>query len=471
MTIKTKIILTFSLLTAILVIITARVGYLSVREIYLDQLSDQTNLLTRLIAGEINPKYLPFLDGGGEDNLALSMYQKTIQSKAQEMFLPNIFIFNDQFKILAQSADEPGSGSSEPRLLLNRTEIQALGIGESTASLPFKGADGAWYLWGFYRLNETHWLGIRENAARLERVEALSNIFWLIGITGVLVTIFFGWILAYTIARPIDRLVSFSSRLGKGKFDASLPDGVKGELATLAGALDKMRRDLARFHKEKETMLAQIAHEIRNPLGGIELLAGLVKEDLAQSSISTEYINKILDEIAGLKALITSYLNYSRPLPAAPETVFVGEVIQEIEEIVSPDLQKKRISFTAHGNNPEIRFDRQHLRQILLNLVSNSIEAAYPGGNIIVEAQQNQKQAIISVSDDGTGIAEDNLASVFEPFFTTRGNGTGLGLTVCKKLCEENRAEIAVKNNSGKGCTFTITIEQTSAIADTISPY
>lgn len=468
MTIKTKIIITFSLLTAILVIITSRVGYISVREIYLDQLSDQTSLLTRLIAGEINPKYLPFLDVGAEDNLALSLYQKTIHTKAQEMSLPNIFIFNGQFKILAQSADEPGAGSSDPRLLLNRSEIQALGIGESTASLPFKGADGAWYLWGFYRLDETHWLGIRENAARLERVEALSNVFWLIGISGVLVTIFFGWLLARTIARPVDRLVSFSSRLGKGNFGAPLPEGVKGELAILAEALDKMRQDLARHHKEKETMLAQIAHEIRNPLGGIELLAGLVKEDLAKSGISAEYINKILEEIAGLKALITAYLNYSRPLPATPETVSVGEVVQEIEEMVYPDLQRKKISLTWSGDNPAIRFDRQHLRQILLNLISNSIEAAGQGGTIVVEARRNEKQAIISITDDGTGIANDKLDSVFEPFFTTRGNGTGLGLAVCKKLCEENGAKIRVKNNKEKGCTFIITIKQKSAIADTI---
>jgi signal transduction histidine kinase len=465
-TIKTKIIVTFSLLTAILVIITSRVGYISVREIYLNQLSDQINLLTRLIAGDINPKYLPFIDAGAEDNLAISLYEKNIQSNSRQMLLTNIFIFNKNFKILVQSAKGTDTGDSNPRLLLNRTEIQALEIGQSTTSLPFKGADGEWYLWGFCRLDETHWLGIQENAARLARVEALSNVFWVIGIIGVLVTIFFGWILARTIARPIDRLVSFSSLLGKEKFDTPLPAGVKGELAILAGALDKMRQDLGRHHKERETMLAQIAHEIRNPLGGIELLAGLVKEDLAKSGISTEYINKILDETASLKALISAYLIYSRPLPATPETLSVGELIQEIEEIIYPDLQKKKISLTYHGNNPEIRFDRQHLRQILLNLISNSIEAADPGGNILVEARQNENQAAISVSDDGTGIAEDNMDWVFEPFFTTRGNGTGLGLAVCKKLCKENRAEIEVKNNTGKGCTFTIISEQKSAIAD-----
>jgi signal transduction histidine kinase len=455
-TIKTKIIVTFSALTALLVIITSRVGYLSLREIYLDQLSDQTSLLTRLIAGDINPKYLSFLESGSEENLALSVYRKTIQSKAREMLLSNIFIFNNHFKILAQSAEESATGSSDPRLLLNRTEIQALEVGESTASLPFKGQDGEWYLWGFYRLDDNHWLGIQENAARLARVEALSGVFWMIGIAGVLLTVLFGWVLARTISRPIDRLVNFSRLLGKGKFKTPLPEGIHGELVILATALDKMRHDLARHHKERETMLAQIAHEIRNPLGGIELLAGLVKEDLSKSGIHSEYIQKILDEITRLKALITAYLSYSRPMPANPESVSVSELIQEIKEIIYPELQKKNISLFYRGDQLNIRFDRQHLRQILLNLVSNSVEAINQLGTITVAAHQNEQKTIISVIDDGTGIAKDNLDTVFEPFFTTRGNGTGLGLAVCKKLCEENGAFISIGKQTAKGCTFVI---------------
>jgi len=454
--IKTQIIITFSVLTAILVAIMSRVGYYSVREIYLDQLSEQTDLLTRLIAKDLNPKYLSFLGPAGEDNPAASYYEETIRSQSENMFLSNIFIFDADLEILVQSSLNESSGNSDPRLLLNRTEIFALQVGKSTTSLPFKGGDGQWYLWGFYRLDETHWLGIRENAARLARVEALSGTFWLIGIAGILVTILFGWLLARTIARPIDRLVNFSSLLGKGNFSAPLPENIKGELAILAEALDKMRHDLDRHHRERETMLAQIAHEIRNPLGGIELLAGLVKEDLAKNGGSTEYIAKILDEIAGLKSLITAYLSYSRPLPANPEWVSIKELLTEVEEINRNELREKNISFSANGEIAKIWFDRQHLRQVLLNLVSNSIAAVEAGGSIEIAARQNGRDITVSVSDDGTGIAKENLDSVFEPFFTTRRSGTGLGLAVCKKLCRENQAEIEVENNPRKGCRVTI---------------
>jgi signal transduction histidine kinase len=417
-------------------------------------------LLARLISGNIDKKYLHFLNGSAGWNLAASYYTENLKTQAATMQLTNIFIFDADFKILVQSAGGLETGNSDSRLLLNRTEIQALNIGQSAASLPFKGADNQWYLWGFYRLDEDHWLGIQESAARLAKVESLSQFFWGIGVAGVLLTMLAGWLLAHNIARPINRLVNFSSLLGKGHFSAPVPENVSGELAILANALDKMRHGLARHHQEKEAMLAQIAHEIRNPLGGMELLAGLVKEDLQQKNSSTEYIQKILEEIAGLKSLITAYLNYSRPAPANPEPVNVSELVNEVQNLFKNQLTEKRVGFSHNGHLALVRFDRNHLRQILINLISNSLEMIDGGGNIRIETQQNGRKTEIVVSDDGPGIPEENLPNIFEPFFTTRPNGTGLGLAICKKLCRENKAAITAENNPQKGCTFTLLLDK-----------
>ncbi len=160
MSIKTKIILTFTILTAILVLLMARVSYFSVREIYLNQLAEQTNLLARLASNGLDNKYLRFLNAGNGWNLASSCYAENLQAQAEIMQLNNMFIFDSDFKIIAQSAETRPAGNSDSRLLLHRTEIQSLKINHSTTSLPFKGTDGQWYLWGFYRLEENHWLGI-----------------------------------------------------------------------------------------------------------------------------------------------------------------------------------------------------------------------------------------------------------------------------------------------------------------------
>lgn len=456
MSLKTKIILTFSVLTAALVLIMSRVGYYSVREIYLEQLSEQTNRLARLVAGELNPKYLSFLEGGGRDSLAAAYYVERLKIRAKEILLADAFIFNQDFEVLVQTASGSAAGGRDPRLRLNRSEIHGLRVGESVASLPFKGGDGQWYLWGFYRLDEAHWLGIQESAARLAQVEALSGIFWGIGIGGVLLTILCGWLLARAIARPVERLVQFSQALGKGNFSAPLPQGFTGELAILANALDRMRTGLAQHHREKEMLLAQIAHEIRNPLGGIELLAGLVKEDLQRQQCSTGYVEKIQQEITGLKALITAYLNFSRPVPAQPECIEVADLVEEVRSFCRAGLQEKKLSLSYTGENVKIHFDRQHLRQILINLVSNSIEALGEGGSITISAWQNGPRTLLAVSDDGPGIPPEHRESIFEPFFTTRSNGAGLGLAICKKLCRENGAEIFLEDKAGKGSTFTI---------------
>ncbi len=456
MSIKNRIILTFTLLTTLLVVVLARVSYVSVREIYLDQLAEQTQLLARLIGNSVDTKYLTFTEGDNPSSRAVQFYTEQIALQAEAVLVADVFIFDRDFTVLAQSSEELTPGSRDSRLLLNYREIQDLPVGNAATSLPFKGKDGQWYLWGFFRLDNNYWVGVQESARRLEKVESLANVFWMIGIAGVLITALCGWLLARTIARPIDRLVGFSKVLGKGDFAAALPTGVTGELAILANALDKMRHDLARHHQEKETMLAQIAHEIRNPLGGIELLAGLVKEDLQRNQADTEYVGKILDEIAGLKSLITAYLNYSRPSPASNETVKVAEIVAEVRDSLKNKLSHKKAMLTDHSNGETIDFDRQQLRQVLQNLVNNSLEMMGNGGNIMIETHRNGAGVEIHICDDGPGIPEADKEKIFEPFFTTRATGTGLGLAICKKFCRENNAEIFAENRRKGGSVFII---------------
>jgi signal transduction histidine kinase len=104
----------------------------------------------------------------------------------------------------------------------------------------------------------------------------------------------------------------------------------------------------------------------------------------------------------------------------------------------------------------KVYFDENHLRQILINLVSNSLESTSGEGKIMLAASANSSHWEIKVSDNGSGISEDDMSLIFNPFFTTKKNGTGLGLSIIKKLCKENKAEISVINNSDKGSTFTI---------------
>ncbi|MGH1363627.1 MAG: ATP-binding protein [Calditrichia bacterium] len=458
MTIKKRIIWVFTAITALLMIAIALVSYFSIRQIYLTQVTGETAVLTRLVGKQLDQRYLHYLDDPALDR-ARQIYVDQLKHTIDGLKLSNAFIFDGELKMVLQTNQ---LSADQHQLILNRTEIDLLAIGESTTTLPFRAGDDLWYLWGFFRLGETHWLGIRQSADQLAEIESLATTFGLIGLTGILLTMLSGWLVARHIAEPIERLIGFSAQLGKGYFDTPLPKNIRGEMAILANALDKMRDGLSANHRERETMLAQIAHEIRNPLGGIELLAGLIREDG-----DDEYAGKILKEVSTLKGLITAYLNYSRPLKAEPIQTKLAETLEEVFQLCSENATRKGLSLDYQLDVDMVWFDENHLRQILLNLVSNAIEASANGTKISVTAKHATDYIHLVVMDEGPGIEPNELEHIFDPFYTTRAEGTGLGLSVCKRLCNENNAEIRADNRPSGGALFILEISKNAADVQT----
>ncbi len=434
----------------------------------MNQLSEQVNIVTKMLAAQIDPRYLNLLELGTPTKSTENIFREVFLKKVNDNLHSEIFIFDKNYEIVVHTDSTILPGTVDPRLLLNQTEISNLNLNQSTASVPFKGDDGKWYLWGFYRLNPDYWLAVRESALRFQKVENFAQIFWLFGIGGTLLSIIFGWLMTRSITRPVDKLVEFSAEIGKGNFQIEIPKKMHGEIAILAQTMDKMRKGLAENQKEKEELLAQIAHEIRNPLGGIELLANLTKEDIEKENIEhpdaavkkTDYLIKILKEISGLKNLISSYLNYSRPVPANPSWVNLPEVISDLRNIFTERFKKKNINLSLDIELNKIFFDESHLRQILINLISNSIDSVNDGGKISLAAGEQNSLWEISINDNGAGIPKENIPKIFNPFFTTKKNGTGLGLAICKKLSAENKSSLTAVNNSDAGTTFVLTKEK-----------
>ena len=453
---KIRVIITFSIVTILLVVIMSRVGYVFVKDLYLSQLSEQVNIITKMISSQLDKKYLELLSIGLPTKLAGDYFREEFRKNLKSGLHSEIFIFDEQFRIVVNSNAAKAEGETEPKLFLNQKEIFDLQVDEAATSLPFKGEDGNWYLWGFCKLNEKYWLATRESAARFEKVEEFSTLFWYVGFGGTLLTILISLFVARRITKPIDKLVTFSSEIGKGDFKTFAPEGMKGEFEILTKAMDAMKHNLAENHKEREKILAQIAHEIRNPLGGIELLANLTRENLNGDVKNKEYLDRILKEVNGLKSLITSYLNYSRLVPVKPVWVGFPKLLNEVKDIFKKQLSEKDIHLTLDSGINIIYFDEDHLRQILINLIVNSIDSVSSGGIIRMTSSYKNKQWVISVSDNGNGIKEKDLLYIFDPFFTTKKDGTGLGLAISRKLCIENKAGIFAQNNPDKGTTFII---------------
>jgi signal transduction histidine kinase len=453
LTLKTRIMVIFSLISLLLVGSMAFIGYQFTRDIYLRQIEDQMVMMNNIIAGDLNTGYLDYIQSDNQ-NTAFRYYENKLREFNSTMGLNNIFLFDKDLNIMVKVKDDISSA----RLKINRSEIDNLKISESAISLPFKSNDNSWYHWGFYRLSKDYYIGIQESAQRLDKLDSLTIIFTGISILGLLLTIFAAWFVAKAIGVPINQLVHFSDEIGKGHYTAEPPKITTGELAFLNNALIKMRDGILQHQEEKEKLLAEIAHEIRNPLGGVELLAGLINENLSEDDKNREYAGKIMREIQGLKRQVNDYLQFSRSAPPRPQHFDLSRVMAEIQEMNKSQLAQKNIKLIWENNISDLKFDLSHMRQILLNLVNNSINILPENGKIWVYANRNGKHAYISVSDNGPGIANDDLENIFEPFYSKRNGGTGLGLAICRKLCNENNARLKVENNKESGCTFTIVI-------------
>ncbi|NOX87784.1 MAG: HAMP domain-containing histidine kinase [Calditrichaeota bacterium] len=450
---KARTILLFSGINILLILFVARFSYLFVRELFLSQAEDQLRLSLRVVASELDLSMLDFITEQ-KNTLADRYYRQTLTRLDSTLQLSNLFLFNAKKQIVQAVKAEDAAAS----LLIYRPQLQGLKIKETFITAPFKGLDGVWYLWAYQRLNQNYYIGLQESANRLAQVDRLAVRFLWFGLIGVLITFLAGWFIARTINRPVQNLIHFSGKIGKGDFAAQPSQTGLYEISILTDALTKMRDELAERESEKEQLLAQIAHELRNPLGGIELLAGLIRDDLDPDDKNRVYLQKILNEVRGLKTQITEFLNYSRPRPPEISDSDLESVINELRERWNRQFQSGSIDFRCELEAKTIPFDRQHLLQILNNLIANSLAAMNnKNGQILIRSSEQNGKIILQVEDTGQGIPDSDRERVFQPFFTTRNNGVGLGLTICKKLCILNGASIEALSGNEGGTIIRIT--------------
>ncbi len=218
-----------------------------------------------------------------------------------------------------------------------------------------------------------------------------------------------------------------------------------------------MERQLA--EKERLALLGEmaaiLAHEIRNPIGSIKGFAQLLLEKRSAEDPEREFLQTMVEECIRLEKLVKDLLYYAREEHLTISTFSLEELLQEC----SMQVKKEGIDFQIETQSPLITSsDRDKMKQILLNLMENSMEAMEEGGTLTIEARENGNKVVINISDQGPGMSQETQKRIFQPFFTTKSQGTGLGMAIVKKLLEQLGGEIQVESAPGQGTTFTITI-------------
>lgn len=211
-------------------------------------------------------------------------------------------------------------------------------------------------------------------------------------------------------------------------------------------------------------MAAGLAHEIRNSFAAIVGFANLIKKSAKQEENSIQIINLLKNEAASAEILLSRFLNFARPLDVQPEPVDIEELVRtSMGNLSHPTADRINIVHRIEDYLPAINADPMLLRQALTNILLNACDAMPDGGEIIVEVKMEKKkfegrhdELILSIVDSGTGIDPEIKSRIFDPFFTNKADGTGLGLALVKKIIVLHLGRINVHSKKGKGTRFTI---------------
>jgi len=206
-----------------------------------------------------------------------------------------------------------------------------------------------------------------------------------------------------------------------------------------------------------------VAHEIRNPLNVINLTIDHVAsryapEDPQRRAQLNRRLSSIKDEISRLNILLSDLLNYGRPARLAVEPVDMGELLGETLALVKPqaDEQQVEVKVETDSEPAEVQGDRERLKSCLSNIAINALQAMPEGGRLVARVARLDGQVEVAITDTGIGISEEGLGKVFEPYYSTKQAGFGLGLAVTKWILEQHKGSIKVESSIGHGTTFTI---------------
>ncbi len=308
-----------------------------------------------------------------------------------------------------------------------------------------------------------------------------------------LICVLAAFLLSRQISRPISEMAKASRKMASGSLDQRISYSGQDEIGTLSKSFNSMADDLSALIdslKQKEISLqkaydvlmqtqiqlvqsekmaaigelvAGAVHEMRNPLSSVKLNFQIIGRSLDRAGLLHEHYSIGLEQIAQLEKMLSSLLDYSKPIsvkktPFRPETV-IAESIQQLQSCA----EASSVELRTDGPLPHVMGDPEQIRQVFVNVIKNAIESAGPVGKVEVRMKalegSGSKGILIEVCDNGPGISQQDIKRIFQPFFTTKEKGTGLGLSIVKKIMEAHGFDISVSSEEGAGTVVSLHLQ------------
>lgn len=286
-------------------------------------------------------------------------------------------------------------------------------------------------------------------------------------------------VLAVLVQRPLAELQEKIERLCAGDLNVTVGFAARNdEIGDLGRNFNEMVRQLRVGRDEIQRLLATastqmsraehlatlgelaagLAHEIRNPLAGIAGVMDVIARDLAPSSPTREVLEEVKREARHIQRILSDLLEYARPKPPQMRLADLNATVEHAVNLARQQVASRpvTIEFRRAPGLDSVEHDPAAIQQVLLNLLLNALQAIPEAGRVDVETAKKDSSAAIIVADSGRGIPPEHLPNIFRPFFTTKGEGTGLGLSLARRNVESHGGRIEVSSTVGQGSRFTV---------------
>jgi len=469
--IRTKLIVTFILLVTTLIVASAMVWY---------------RVATAHVRRETENRLLAVAEAGAlvVDPLTATALVNQVGPRTQQLAEGHLRAMQRRLGVREAYVFDPGRrvlattdtvrmdvGSVAPGLRNYAREIERALQGEAVVTEPFSDERGNVYqtamvpLVGYADEAQTQEaivavLAVDLSLGFLEVFHDFRRTTILLSLIAILLTVVVGVVFARTLSNPIGKLVSSAERMERGDLGEPVDVDSGDEIGYLGHALENMRRGIVRRDRHLRTMLAGVAHEIRNPLGGIEIFAGLLRDEMDEEDARRSHLEKIIREVQHLKTIINEFLIYARPRQAMVEPFGLREVVDDALFLLSGDAHERGVEIEVEMADRDLAVfaDVEQIKRALLNLIKNAVQASPAGSRVEIRAHEAQGKVRVMVKDFGAGIHPDHLKQIFDPFFTTKGSGAGLGLSIVRSIIEENDGEIWVESVPGEKTIFFVVL-------------
>jgi signal transduction histidine kinase len=427
-----------------------------------DELGQRLMAIASSATTHVRGKYLADLTPGNESDRAYKNVANKLETVAALTGV-RLFVFDAHYDSRADTVKTP-IGTHYYRAELDGAELARVFGGKPAASFTFEGNDHVMYKTGYAPVHASETepeivlvLGAQAPASYFDRLSDLRRRLFLWGAGLAAVSVLAAVLATFLITRNVRRLAAAAERIGAGDLHEPVSIKTRDELGLLGETMERMRIQLAERDAKMQQMLAGIAHEVRNPLAGMTLFAGILRDEVPEGDERRGHVEKIQRELDYLERVVNDFLEYARrPKPELAD-VPVADLFSEVIQLAPTDLE-----VAIETDLTTIRADRGQLRRAVLNLTRNAIQAATSAGhtgtgNVTLAAHRRGDVVELSVWNRGKEIPAETSGKLFEPFYTTREKGTGLGLAFVRDIAADHGGKVEVKSADGE-TTFIFTL-------------